>query len=84
MSEAWIYEIQVQGRIGERWAPWFEDMKISAQDEAQITTTTLTGAVADQAALLGLLQRLYTLGLPLLLVRCTWPVMNCGEWRNPR
>ena len=31
--------------------------------------TTLTGAVADQAALLGLLQQLYTLGLPLLLVR---------------
>jgi hypothetical protein len=68
MSEAWIYEIQVQGRIGERWAHWFEDMRISTQGEAQSATTTLTGTVADQAALLGLLQRLYTLGLPLLLV----------------
>jgi hypothetical protein len=29
----------------------------------------LTGPVADQAALLGLLQKLYTLGLPLLLVQ---------------
>ncbi|MGC9336258.1 MAG: hypothetical protein ACP5JJ_19115 [Anaerolineae bacterium] len=68
MSEAWIYEVQVQGRIGERWAHWFEDMRISTQGEAQSATTTLTGTVADQAALLGLLQRLYTLGLPLLLV----------------
>jgi hypothetical protein len=68
MSKGWIYKIQVQGRIGERWAHWFEDMNISAQGEAQSATTTLTGTVADQAALLGLLQRLYTLGLPLLLV----------------
>jgi len=69
MSDAWTYEIQVQGRIGERWVPWFEDMTVSAEDEAQFATTTLTGTVPDQAALLGLLQRLYTLGLPLLLVQ---------------
>ena len=30
--------------------------------------TTLTGAVADQAALQGLLRRLYSLGLPLISV----------------
>ncbi len=69
MTETWTYEIQVQGRIGERWAPWFDDMSVSAQGEAQGATTTLIGAVADQAALLGLLQKLYTLGLPLLLVQ---------------
>jgi len=68
MSEAWTYEIQVQGRIGERWAHWFDDMSASAQGEALSAITTLTGKVADQAALLGLLQKLYTLGLPLLLV----------------
>jgi hypothetical protein len=32
--------------------------------------TTLTGTVADQAALLGLLRRLYAVGLPLLTVIC--------------
>ena len=68
MTEAWTYEIQVQGRIGERWAHWFDDMCVSAQGEALSAITTLTGKVADQAALLGLLQKLYTLGLPLLLV----------------
>jgi hypothetical protein len=69
MTGAWTYEIQVQGRVGERWAHWFDDMSVSVQGEAQSTTTTLTGTTPDQAALLGLLQKLYTLGLPLLLVR---------------
>jgi len=31
-------------------------------------TTTLTGVVADQAALQGLLRRLYSMGLPLISV----------------
>jgi hypothetical protein len=81
MVGAWTYEIEVQGRIGERWAHWFEGMSISAQGEAQSATTTLTGAVADQAALLGLLQKLYTLGLPLLLVQRREPTEQ-GEWRD--
>jgi hypothetical protein len=71
MGEKWIYEIQVQGCIGERWAHWFEDMSVSVQGREQSATTTLTGPVADQAALLGLLQKLYTLGLALLVVRRT-------------
>ena len=68
MTEAWTYEIQVQGQIGDRWAYWFDDMSVCVQDEAHNAVTTLTGALADQAALLGLLHKLYTLGLPLLLV----------------
>ena len=64
------YQIQVQGWISERWADWFDDMTITISDEDDAPAiTTLTGAVADQAALLGLLQQLYTLRLPLLLVR---------------
>ncbi len=68
MTEGRTYEIEVQGRIGERWAHWFDDMRVGIRGEAQGTVTTLTGEVADQAALLGLLQKLYTLGLPLLRV----------------
>ena len=61
------YQIEVQGWIGDRWLARFDTMTINLQDNPPITT--LTGAVADQAALLGLLQKLYTLGFPLLLVR---------------
>ena len=67
------YQIQVQGWISDRWVDWFGDMTITVNDNGDandaLATTTLTGAVADQAALMGLLQQLYTLGLPLLLVR---------------
>jgi hypothetical protein len=37
--------------------------------EAGLTVTTLSGAVADQAALHGVLARIRDLGLPLLLVQ---------------
>jgi hypothetical protein len=37
--------------------------------------TTLTGTVADQAALQGLLRRLYSLGLPLISAHC----IECGS-----
>jgi len=70
MVHARTYQIQVEGRISERWAHWFEDMAITiAEGEDVPSFTTLVGPVADQAALLGLLQKLYTLGLTLLLVK---------------
>lgn len=64
------YRIEVQGQIGTRWRPWFEDLTIRTGDASgPHIKTVLTGVVADQAALLGLLRKLYTLGLPLLLVQ---------------
>jgi len=64
------YQIEVEGRISERWAHWFEDLAITVYEgEETPAVTTLIGPVADQAALLGLLQKLYTLGLTLLVVR---------------
>jgi len=69
MIQPWLYQIRVEGRLSERWMHWFDDMDVSTQAGTGPEITTLTGAVVDQAALLGLLQKLYTLGLPLLLVR---------------
>jgi len=67
------YRIRVEGRIGQRWLAWFDDLAISATDEEQAgqspAITTLTGVMPDQAALAGLLQKLYSLGLPLVEVR---------------
>lgn len=69
-GQAATYQIQVQGWISERWADWFDDMTITLEGEDDASgITMLTGVVVDQAALLGLLQKLYNLGLPLLLVR---------------
>jgi hypothetical protein len=65
-----VYEIKVPGRLDEHWSDSFEGMTVSVEEgnDAATTTTTITGLVADQAALHGLLQQLYTLGLPLLSV----------------
>ena len=60
-----VVEIHVRGRIDEHWSDWFADLQIRHTEE---DVTILTGTVADQAALYGLLARLRDLGLPLLSV----------------
>lgn len=57
------YEIRVAGRLGTQWSAWFEGLSIAPGPDG---TTVLSGPVADQAALHGLLQRLRDLGVPLL------------------
>jgi hypothetical protein len=70
LDDTQIYEIQVQGRISAEHADWFNGMAISVTEDAEAhPVSTLYGAVADQAALHGILRKLYTLGLPLLAVR---------------
>ena len=65
------YEIRVPGELDPSWTDWAGGMEISVvREECGPSITTLTGAVADQAALQGLLRRLYSLGLPLLSVIC--------------
>ena len=59
------YEIRLQGRLDPRWAAWFDGLTLTTADDG---TTALHGAVADQAALHGLLQKVRDLGLPLLSV----------------
>jgi hypothetical protein len=76
MGSGWEYRVRVEGQIGPRWLAWFDGLAISTTDEestgragGSTATTTLTGVLPDQAALAGLLQKLYTLGLPLMEVR---------------
>jgi hypothetical protein len=64
-----IYQIKVPGHLDEHWSDSFEGMTITVEKDTDAAPiTTITGMVADQAALHGLLQQLYTLGLPLLSV----------------
>jgi hypothetical protein len=58
------YQIKVQGRLDESWSGWFNSMTITFEGD----TTTLTGAVVDQAALRGILSRLWDLNLALISV----------------
>jgi hypothetical protein len=58
-------EIRVRGQIAEHWSSWFEGLAIAHTEQDE---TVLTGVVADQAALYGLIARLRDLGLPLVSV----------------
>jgi hypothetical protein len=59
------YEICIKGHLSARWAPRFDGMTLTAQDDG---TTVIDGPIVDQAALHGLLNKLSDLGLPLLSV----------------
>jgi hypothetical protein len=63
------YRIRVQGALDERWEEYFEDMQIEIEKNADgDPVTILTGCLHDQAAVQGVLQKLYNLGFPLLTV----------------
>ncbi len=64
-SDSSRYEICIAGRLGPRWAAWFDGMTLNIAGDG---TTVLAGPVADQAALHGVLARIRDLGLPLVSV----------------
>jgi hypothetical protein len=63
--EAGRYEIRLAGRLDAHWAAWFDGLIVSQESDG---TTVIGGAIADQAALHGVLQRVRDLGLPLVSV----------------
>jgi hypothetical protein len=67
---AHIYEIRVRGHLSDKRAEWFDGLTIENQPDGE---ALITGPVADQAALHGLLIRIRDLGLPLLSVLCVDP-----------
>ena len=58
-----IYQIRIKGHLGSQWTDWFGGLKITLEDNGD---TLLTGPVADQAALHGLLKKVRDLGMPLV------------------
>ena len=64
VEEPYTYEIRVRGRLGETWAHWFEGMKIIHKDKV----TILSGEVVDQAALRGILSKIWDLNLTVISV----------------
>ncbi|MCW2803453.1 MAG: hypothetical protein JWN06_1670 [Propionibacteriaceae bacterium] len=64
------YEIRLKGHLDSRWAAWFDGLSLTNDSNG---TTVISGLVADQAALHGLLQKVRDVGLPLLSVTQTEP-----------
>ena len=62
-DEPMVYQIRLKGHLGPQWADWFEGLTITLEEDGE---TLMTGLVADQAALHGLLKKVRDLGMPLI------------------
>ncbi len=62
-SSARRYEIHVQGHLSDIWTDWFEGFTIEWLDNGEML---LSGSVPDQAALMGILNKIHRLNLTLL------------------
>jgi hypothetical protein len=71
MYDPAVFAIRIQGEIGKDWAEYFGARTISMeQGVAGSLVTILTTEPVDQAGLIGLINHVNMLGLPLVSVEC--------------
>ena len=59
------YEIRIGGHLDDHWSAWLDGLTVTREADG---TTTLRGAVSDQAQLHGLLTKVRDLGATLISV----------------
>lgn len=59
------YRLRIEGHLDQHWSTWFDCIAITYEDDG---TTTLSGVVADQAELHGLLGKVRDLGTALISI----------------
>jgi hypothetical protein len=62
------YRIRVQGSLDESWSDRLGGMAITTRSRDAVSETTLVGHLTDQVALVGVLNMLYELHMPILEV----------------
>jgi hypothetical protein len=65
-----VYEIKIKGILDDHWNQWFEGMTMKRVENGEIgqMCTLITGPIADQPALHGLLAKIRDLNLTLISV----------------
>ena len=58
-----LVEIRVSGHLDSSWSAWLGDLQVRPTASGE---TLLTGRVRDQAALIGILEKLYRANIPLV------------------
>jgi hypothetical protein len=78
INEKTLYHLRVKGILDEKWTDWFDGFVMTSRNDGE---TLLSGQAPDQAALHGVLDKIHSLGLPLLLVlqtECPCNSKNCS------
>lgn len=78
-SRTLTYELRVEGHLDDHWSAWLGELTIARHRDG---TTTLTGPVADQAQLHGVLARLRDIGVTLISLNAVQPPY--GHVEEPR
>jgi hypothetical protein len=60
---AGFFEIHVKGHLSNEWSDWLEGLEVKLLENGEMI---LSGPIEDQAALMGVLNKLYRLNLALL------------------
>lgn len=60
-----VYRIRIECHLDDQWTDWFSGLTITLEENGH---TLLTGPVADQAALYGLLKKIRDLGMTLVSI----------------
>jgi hypothetical protein len=60
-----VYKIHVQGQLDSHWSDWLEGLKVLHMENGE---SILYGCIADQAALMGILNKLNRLNINLVSV----------------
>lgn len=67
MAESINCQIRVKGHLSEKWVDWFGGLDIENQPNGE---AVLSGTLADEAALYGVLKRIYDLGMIPISLYC--------------
>ncbi len=63
-------EIRVKGQLSDGWSDWFENLEMRHLENGEMI---LSGTIPDQAALMGILNKLHRLNLMILSVNSVNP-----------
>ena len=67
------YQIKISGALPSFWADGDRSVSTTVEESADGQVISIITGQMDQAALIGLLRKLYSLGFPLISVNCIQP-----------
>ena len=66
-GQVFSYRIVVEGEVNNSWFEWLENVDLEGEEQVEgCPVTVLTGRIPDQAALRGLLNRMWDLNLKII------------------